>query len=272
MANTKQMDSQLLTDKETIRKNIRNSLAYKSAPPILASDLVGAVFEPIDNLFTTFVENFRKAGGKYIPCTTQNMVKYLVKITQGQHYRTLLNTSPNLSVYLDKYNVRHVNTVDLREPVDAALFFSDILVARNGAIGFTQSVAQYASVRNLAKDIIVVSRGRCIFPDMEQALEYQVQRNGNKTCPLVEFLAPTIPEEINGTLAYSPRSPSIILMLIEENQPQPQKQEEPVEAANPSSEEISAEPANPTATPSQCTIDFTQNTIPDESENQNAID
>lgn len=260
------MDPGLLTDKENIRKNIRNSLAYKSAPPVLSSDLVGEPFEPITDLFKTFVENFRAAGGKYIPCTPQNMVKYLVKIAQGQEYRTLLNTNPNLGAYLDKYNVRHVSAVNLNEPVDAALFFSDVLVARNGAIGFTQSTAQYASVRNLAKDIIVVSRGRCIFQEMEQALDYLLQRNNNKVSPMVEFVAPTKPEEINGKQIYTPRSPRIILMLVEETQmpqTQPQAPAQMQEQVEVQDEQKLAQPA-----PAQTTIDFSQNNISNEPQNQ----
>lgn len=261
MAEKRQMDPALLTDKENIRKNIRNSLAYKSAPPVLSSDLVGEPFEPINDLFVTFVENFRAAGGKYIPCTTQNMVRYLVKIAQGQEYHSLLNTSPNLGAYLDKYNVRHVSAINLNEPVDAALFFSDVLVARNGAIGFTQATAQYASVRNLAKDIIVVSRGRCIFQDMEQALEYLQQRNGNKVVPMVEFIAPIKPEEINGKQIYTPRSPRIILMLVEETQtPQPQPQT-PAQLQEQVQSQTEEQPA-------QTSIDFSQNSTNDDSENQ----
>lgn len=270
MADKRQMDPALLTDKENIRKNIRNSLAYKSAPPVLSSDLVGEPFEPIPNLFKTFVETFRAAGGKYIPCNPKNMVQYLVKIAQGQDYHTLLNTSPNLGAYLDKYKVRHVNAINLNEPVDAALFFTDVLVARNGAIGFTQSVAQYASVRNLAKDIIVVSRGRCIFQDVEQALDYMQQRNGNKPIPMVEFVAPTKPEEINGKQIYTPRSPRIILMLMEEPQaPQEQVQtsaqsqtqtQEPIQTPVQSQETTAPQPA-------QTTLDFSQNNISDDTQN-----
>lgn len=251
------MDPALLTDKENIRKNIRNGLAYKSAPPVLSSDLVGEPFEPITNLYRTFVENFRAAGGKYIPCTEQNVVKYLIQIAKGQEYHTLLNTSPNLAVYLDKHNVRHVSAVNLNEPVDAALFFTDVLVARNGSIGFTQSVSLYASVRNLAKDIIVVSRERCIFQDIEQALEYRLRRNGNKPSPMIEFIAPTKPEVINGKEIYTPRAPRIILMLVEEPKtPQVQAQSQ----------------AEPQPAPSaQTTIDFSNNNTNNDSQNQEPI-
>jgi len=210
------LNPKLFVGKETIRKNIRNGLAYKSSSSFSVSDVSGELFPPCSNLFVQFVETFRAAGGKYIPCTTQNMVQYLVKIAQGQQYNILLNTSPNLGAYLDKYKVRHVNAVGLNEPVDAALFFSDVLVASSGAIGFSQPVSQYASVKNLAKDIIVVSRERCIFPDYESALAYQSKRNGTPY-PMTEFVVPTRPEEEEeGKPLFTPLTPRIILMLIEE--------------------------------------------------------
>ena len=225
------LNPKLFVGKETIRKNIRNGLAYKSPSSVNVVDVAGELFPPISNLFVEFVENFRAAGGKYIPCTTQNMVQYLVKIAQGQQYNMLLNTSPNLGAYLDKYKVRHVNAITLNEPVDAALFFSDVLVARSGAIGFSQPVSQYASVKNLAKDIIVVSRERCIFPDYESALEYQCKRNGQTPYPMTEFIVPTRPEEeVDGKPVYTPLHPRIILMLIEEPRPEAAPQETTSEA------------------------------------------
>lgn len=224
------LNPKLFVGKETIRKNIRNGLAYKSPSSVNVVDVAGELFPPISNLFVEFVENFRAAGGKYIPCTTQNMVQYLVKIAQGQQYNMLLNTSPNLGAYLDKYKVRHVNAITLNEPVDAALFFSDVLVARSGAIGFSQPVSQYASVKNLAKDIIVVSRERCIFPDYESALEYQAKRNGQTPYPMTEFIVPTRPEEVDGKPLYTPLNPRIILMLIEEPRPEAAPQETTSEA------------------------------------------
>lgn len=255
----RQLDPQLITDKENIRKNIRNGLAAKRPAPLYGKDVTDSEPEPIDDLFVEFINRFREAGGKYIPCTTQNMVQLFVKIAQGQQYHTVLNTSSNLGKYLDKYKVRYVNAVNPNEPVDAAIFFTDVLVARNGAVGFTQAVGRYASVKNLAKDIIVVSRERCIFQDLEDALEYQRQRNGGTAYPLTEFVIPTKPEEINGKPVFSPREPRIILMLIEEPKMDPQPAEQVVEQ------------------PTQQPVEPQQNITPetntdDEPKNQESID
>jgi Uncharacterized conserved protein len=236
MAETSSLDPQLYVGKERIRKDIRNALTYKNQTPPMMPDMTCPLFEPIHDTFRTFIENFRAAGGKYIPCNTQNFVQYLIKIAQGQQYNMLLNTSPNLGAYLDKHKVHHVNAINLNEPVDAALFFSNVLVARTGAIGFTQQVDLYASVKNLAKDIIVVSRERCIFPDYEDALAYLREHNGNTTCPITEFVVPTRPEEINGKPQYTPREPRIILMLVEEPRPESHPIPEPQPENAPSDE------------------------------------
>lgn len=212
----KKNDPQPLNDKENIRKNIRESLVNKRRAPAYGNNVSDYKENPIDDLFVEFITNFRKSGGKYIPCTTDDLVKKLVKIGQSQKYNILLNTSPNLAKYLQKYGVRYVSAINTREPVDAALFFSNVLVARTGSIGFTQSVSQYASAKNLSKNIIVVSRGRCIFQELEDALNYQKSMNNGEDVPLMEFITPVLPEVINGTPQYSPKNPQIILMLVEE--------------------------------------------------------
>lgn len=223
MASNNLPSNQILTDKENIRKNIRGGLASKKPFGGPIQDLnAEPIFPPIENRLEEFITRFRSAGGKYIPCNTQNLVKYLVKIAQGQQYGTLLNTSPNLGQYLIKHQVRHVTAVSPMETVDAALFFSDMLIARTGAIGFTPSVTLYPSVKNLARDIIVVSRQRCIFSDMEDALAYQLKRNNNTTNSITEFITPTLPEEVDGKPVFTPQNPRFILMLVEETPTQTQ--------------------------------------------------
>lgn len=225
--NSNQMGNQILTDKENIRRNIRNGLTYKkpypSAPPEIGAGL-GA--DSTEHPLVEFVRHFRGAGGKYIPCTKDNLVPRLIKIAQGQQYGTLLNTSPNLGQFLKKHHVRHVTAVNPMETVDAALFFSDMLIARTGAIGFTPSVSLYPSIRNLARDIIVVSRERCIFRDMEDALAYQLNRNGNAPNPITEFICPSQPEQSDGADVFTPRNPRFILMMVEESHPQETEQPE----------------------------------------------
>ncbi len=195
-------------------------MTYKRLPPEYGKEAADCQWEEMENPFVEFVTRFRQAGGKFIPCVVQNMVEYLIKIIQGQKYGLVLNTNPNLAPYLKKHNVCYANAINANEPADAAIIFSDMLVARTGAIGFTQSIAQYASVKNLAKDIIVISRSRSIFVEMEDALAYLQQQSGNQTPPIVEFIIPTNPEEINGKPQYSLQQPRIVLVLVEETIPQ----------------------------------------------------
>ena len=226
-SNSNSMGNQLLTDKENIRRNIRNGLAYKKTYPTMPPDLSsGLGVTSQEHPLVEFVRHFRGAGGKYIPCTKDNLIPRLIKIAQGQQYGTLLNTSPNLGQFLLKHHVRHVTAVNPMETVDAALFFSDMLIARTGAIGFTPSVSLYPSVRNLARDIIVVSRERCIFRDMEDALTYQLTRNNNTPNPITEFICPSQPEKADGADVFTPQNPRFILMMVEESRPQESAQPE----------------------------------------------
>ena len=230
MASNNIPDNQMLTDKENTRKNIRNGLTYKKPYSSPVPDLnTVPVFLPIEKRLEAFVTKFRAAGGKYIPCNTQNLIPRLIQIAEGQQYARFLNTSSNLGQFLVKHQVRHVTAVSPMETVDAALFFSDMLVARTGAIGFTQTVSSYPSARNLARDIIVVSRQRFIFSDMEDALAYQLKRNKNVPNPITEFICPSIPDMVDGKPVFTPKNPRFILMMVEESPVpvQPQQQDNP---------------------------------------------
>lgn len=204
-------------DKEIIRKNLRNGLANKKNVTMETQEEATPISVEIPNLLTSFNEKFRNAGGKYIPCDKINLVKNLINICNKWGFNTLLNTSPNLGVYLNKYKVPHINAIAPHEVADAALFFSDILVARTGAIGFTQIAAQYPSVKNLARNLIIVSRQYCIFPDMEDALAYQQQRDKDTQNSTVEFIIPRKPDkDADGNDIFTGLNPRIILMMVED--------------------------------------------------------
>lgn len=215
-------------DKEIIRKNLRNGLTNKKNVTMENPEEATPISTEIPNLLTAFNEKFRNAGGKYLPCDKSNLVKTLVLICQKWGFNNLLNTSPNLGVYLNKYGVPHVNAIAPHEVADAAVIFSDILVARTGAIGFTQVTVQYPSIKNLARNLIIVSRERCIFPDMEDALAYQQQRDKDTKNSTIEFIIPRqLDKDANGKETFTGLNPRIILLMVEEN-PQPATASAPV--------------------------------------------
>lgn len=207
-------DSEILSEKENIRRNLRDALTYKKTCNYMAPDMSTPVLEPIEKPLAEFLNNFRAAGGKFIPCTKDDVVEKLIQIIQGQRYSTLLNTSPNLAKYLVHHNVSFVNAIDTYYPVDAMLLFSDMLVARSGSIGVTQEVARYASLKNLAKDIIVVSRDNCLYRELEDAIDYKLQRQNGIQPSIMEFLTPTKPEDENDFGAYQPTRPRFILLMV----------------------------------------------------------
>jgi len=234
-------------DKETIRRQIRNGLANKKSIEDVVPDITTPLNAEIPNLLMTFNEKFRSAGGKYIPCTRTNLVKTLIQICKAWDFNTLLNTSPNLGAYLNKHQVPYITAVQPHEIVDAALFFSDMLVARNGAIGFSQVASLYPSVKNLAHNLIIVSRERCIYQDMEDALKYQQERDKDSGNSTVEFIIPRPADrDLDGKEIFTGMNPRIILMMVEENIPQPTvAAEEPASTqANTHNEPENQEPAD----------------------------
>ena len=210
-------------EKNDIFKDLRDALTMRKDISRLNIDTSVLKPEPIDNLLITFNEKFRAAGGKYIPCTPQTLVKTLVQICSAQNLGTLLNTSPDLGHYLQKYKIPHLSAVHPDNPADVVLLFSDMLIARTGSIGFTPEMSLYPSVKNLARNMIVVSRERCIFPDLLDALNYRKKRDEGSGYSTVEFITPRQPD-VNelGAPEFTPMNPRIILLMVEDSMAHPE--------------------------------------------------
>ncbi len=222
MADNHQFDSSILTEKESIRQNIRNALSNKME--VLNSELDmnmnADVYEPIANLTATFIEEFRRAGGLFVPCTNQDLIKILVRLCQSQKYGTVLSTSPFFSQYLAKHQIPFVTAISPNEPADAVLLVSNVLVARTGSLGFSQALNVYPSVKGLARDLIVISRERCVFQDLDDALNAQMRHGETNALSMTEFLRPSPIEKVDGIAQCTPVNPRIILLLVSDHEPQ----------------------------------------------------
>ena len=225
MADNNQFDSSILTEKESIRQNIRNALSNKMevVNAELDMNINADVYQPIPNLVAFFVEKFRAAGGLYVPCTNQDLVSVLIRLCKSQKYGNVLSTSPFFSQYLEKYQVPYVTAISAVESADAAVVASNVLIARTGSVGFSQALNVYPSVRGLARDLIVISRERCVFQDLDDALNFQMRKNDNKAFPLTEFLLPTPIEKVDGVPQSTPVNPRIILFLVSDHDAQVQE-------------------------------------------------
>jgi L-lactate utilization protein LutC len=207
-------DTKNTSSKETVRKNIRHALASKSSSKFPNIDLTSELFDPLDNVTIDFVNNFRNAGGKYIPCTKENFMERLIKLIKSQQYKSILNTSSSLDVQLTKNNIFYYNSIDSSSPVDAVIVYSNLLIARTGSMIFSQKNSLYPSVRNLGKDMIVVAFANHIISDLKEALNAQQQINGANIPPVSEIITPTLPELVDGKEIFSPSESRIILLLV----------------------------------------------------------
>lgn len=231
MPKNKSFVSPVLMNKEIILGAIKEALSNTGNIPS-ANVYSNAGVHPFktisqEQLKAAFVEKFRSAdrqarGFLMPPCTSKKAVSELVELIVHRKYNTFLNTVPYLSKFLDKHNIPYTNSIYPNQPADAALVFSDMLIARTGSIGFAQEYNIYPSVIGLARELIVFARERCIYPGIEEALE--AKKAANEFCAMTEFIAPSAPEVIDGKAHYTPWNPRIILMLIQENA---QKEKEP---------------------------------------------
>ena len=206
----------LITDKEYIRGVIRKSVV--SHDQITDGQPTSSFMKPIDDVPVTFWRNFQANGGKILRChTRQDRLKYLKMLADDQQYNVVLNTHDNLSQDLEHSGINFINSISVNMDVDAVVVLCTSLVACSGSLGFTQPVARFVSMRNIARDVIVISRMSDIVPDLESALQRNLKFGGDAG---MEFITPSpLPVEI-GKEVRTPKHPRYIVLLLDENRPQ----------------------------------------------------
>ena len=215
-----QVESNFISDKEYIRGVIRKStVSHDHIPDGQPSS---QYLTPMNNFQVEFWQNFQANGGKILRCHTRNdRIKYLQMLAQDQQYNVVLNTHNNLCGDLEQAQINYVNSVSVNMPIDAVVVLSTSLVARNGSIGFTQPVSRFVSMRNLALDVIVISRMVDIVPDFESALTRNLKFDKDAG---MEFITPEpLPKE-NGKEVRTPQHPRYILLLLDDKPPQNEPQ------------------------------------------------
>lgn len=208
-------ESSLTTSKESIRKDIRHALSAKGVNKYPNLDLSEDFLQPSDDLVRDFVVRFRALGGKYVPCTKDQFVSRLIKLLQVQNYPVLLNTKPQFVNILKANNINYVDAIDVNTPADAAIVFSDALIAHSCSFVFSPHNSLYPSVKGLASDLIIVAFANNIVPDMKTALTLQQERNeGNLLYELNEIISPTPLTIRDNQEIRTPLTPRYILMLV----------------------------------------------------------
>lgn len=205
----------LITDKEYIRGVIRKSVV--SHDQITEGQPSSSYFKPVEDAPVEFWRNFQANGGKILRChSRQDRLKYLKMLAEDQQYNVVLCTHENLRHDLESVGVNFINTISVNMQIDAVVVLSTTLVARSGSIGFTQPVSRFLSMRNIARDVIVISRMSDIVPDLESALQRNLKFGGDAG---MEFVTPSpLPKE-NGKEVRTPQNPRYILLLLDENRP-----------------------------------------------------
>ena len=217
MARTRNNESVDTTEKEIIRRNIRHALSNKAQNKFPNLDVVTNLFDDGDDLLKTFVMNFRNAGGKFIPCTPEQLVPKLMNLVENQHYKRIIAIDDSLIQFLKSHDKQVKKDLIDGEPADAAIFHTDALIAREGSICFTQKNILHTSIYNLAQDVIVVANEDNIKLNFKEVTEHLANVYGTQP-PLIEIVTPTLHEEIDGKTVITPAFPRFILFLVVKNE------------------------------------------------------
>ena len=211
-----QNETNFITDKEYIRGVIRKSVVshdhIEDGRPSLD------YLAPMTNVQVEFWQNFQANGGKILRChTRQDRLDLLRRLAEDQQYNAVVCTHNNLCPDLEQAQMNYVNTLSTNTPMDAVVALSTTLVARTGSIGFTQPVSRFLSMRNIAKDVIVISRMIDIVPDIESALDRN-KKFAQEAC--MEFVTPSVLPKVDNKEVRTPQQPRYILLLLDERPPQ----------------------------------------------------
>ncbi len=168
--------------KNQICQSIREALATPVHVPDI--NMEQELFLPIPDLLENFKQKFEEAGGKLVPFNMdlsrmndrtyaanfqKNVYDYLKNYElEASRCMTVLNTSPHLAPVLANFNIPTIDFIRNSEPVDAVIVFAEFLIARTGSIVLSQrgGLMLYPSIRNLARNIIVLSQASRIIPDL----------------------------------------------------------------------------------------------------------
>lgn len=215
MSNLVQFNNKYTLPKEVIRKKIKQALISRNAKSFASLDANADILVPLEDVVAEFRANYKMAGGKHILCSKENFTGMLVQLIKSQRYSTILNTAKAFMPLLQQHNIHCYDSIDAASPVDAAIVFVDKLIARNGAMVFSQKFSLYPSVKNLAKDIIVVAMAKNIVSDIKCILEVQQHAGADKMHDMLEIITPTCPQVVDGQSVYTPNEPRFIMLLVE---------------------------------------------------------
>ena len=222
--------------KDNICQSIRKALATPVHVPDI--NMEQDLFAPIPDMLECFKQNFEEAGGKLVPFRMdvtrmndrayashfqKNVYDYLKDYElEASRCMTVLNTSPHLAPVLANFNIPTIDFIRNSEPVDAVIVFAEFLIARTGSIVLSQrgGLMLYPSIRNLARNIIVLSQSSRIIPDLHALTKLTLTTHQKENrieesdfdFDMLEIIRPSSVDDSN----LSPTMPHFSLLLVED--------------------------------------------------------
>lgn len=225
----------VVNSKNTICEAIRNALATPAPSFLTSISRTVELFDPIPQLCDTFKDNFIAAGGKYSQydldsqapnsqraAVQKQMFDFLKFEIQQSGSHKVLNASSHLAPALAAFDIPTVDVLDASETVDAVIVYAEFLIARTGSVVFSQrnDMMLYPSIKNLARNVIILAYANCIVPDLNHVLSQTIRssKEDNRMeeydfdFDMMEVITPTKEGNENPT----PANPHVSLILINE--------------------------------------------------------
>lgn len=207
----KRLGNQAIISAENIKRNIRHALSEKRNPSLLNVNTTTPAFLPSEDLTIDFVQKFRESGGIFVPCVKNDFAPRLTQLLKVKKYERIYSSNPSLSTVLQRENIPFLNFIEPKEPADVALIYADYLIARWGALYFSNRYLLYPSVLNLAKDLIVVGMAEGLIESLDVLHEKLETDYEKKDYAFSEIIRP---HHLGEGEEYSAQDPQLILFFI----------------------------------------------------------
>lgn len=206
--------------KERILNKIRKSLAQSTPMPFPEVQHIRretTVISAKDELSIEFAQNFSKAGGQFIYCSTPaELVQQLEVLRQSKNWKKIFCREPKLIELLQQQGFHAIEFGNFME-CEVAITDCEKLIARTGSILMSSAQTSGRATSVYAPVHICIAFTHQIVFDIYEGLDY-IQKSKEKLPSLITLATgPSRTADIEKTLVVGVHGPEEVFCFVVEN-------------------------------------------------------
>jgi len=209
------------SSRDILLRRIREAV-QKPAPQPPAPDFMGPLHPqtPVAELDIAFVENFRRIGGEFYYCESEeHFFDQLFLYKKERELETLYVWEPELKKLLHQGGIVFTgDETDFINKADAGLTTCEALVARTGSILISAATASGRRLSIYPDQHLVLARTSQVVADIGDGLARVCAQHGDKLPSMISLTTgPSRTADIEKTLVLGAHGPrSLVLFLLDD--------------------------------------------------------